>query len=186
MIRKVEKEEIVELYPYIHEIFSDMEIPALEELGENRVKNLVIDAMQHPYYRYGYKNAWVCERKKQIAGVFFGYPNEWEKLIDGPLQAVMLKNDLPIDTIAQENESLAGEWYLDTLVTNPDFRRQGVAQEMLDAVNEIAENKGYDKISLNCDIDNLPAYNLYKKMGYTKKTQIVLSHHIYWHMVKEI
>ena len=186
MIRKMKNEEISKVYPYVYEIFSDMEIPALNELGEELVKNIVTDAMHQENYRYGSNNAWVCERNGQIAGVFFAYPSEWEKLIDGPLQAAMLKNGLSIDTMIQENESMPGEWYLDTLVTDPDFRRQGVGREMLAAASQIAKSAGYDKISLNCDIDNSPAYHLYRKMGYVEETQLVLSNHIYWHMVKEI
>ena len=186
MIRKVEEDEIPELYPYVHEIFSDMELPVLDELSEELLKKIVIDAMQRPRYRYGYENAWVCERNGQIAGVFFGYSSKWETLIDGPLKASMVKHGVPMDTIAQENESLPGEWYLDTLVTDPKFRRQGVAREMLHAASKIALDEGHKTIALNCETNNLPAYNLYEKMGYHAKTQIVLSGHIYWHMVKNI
>lgn len=186
VIRNVKKEEIPKLYPYIHEIFLAMEISALNKLSKELLKNIVIDAMHCPRYRYGFENAWICERNGQIAGVFFGYPNKWEKLIDGPLQAAMLKNGLPMDTIVQENESISGEWYLDTLVTDQDFRRQGVGREMLDGAAKIASLAGYKTIALNCEIDNLPAYNLYRKMGYKEKTQLVLSGHIYWHMTKEL
>lgn len=186
VIRKVKKDEIPELYPYVHEIFTDMEIPALAALNEELFKNIIIDAMHRPRYRYGYENAWICERNGQIAGVFFGYPSEWETLIDGPLQASMLKYGQPMDTIIQENESIPGEWYLDTLVTDPNFRRQGVGREMLNAAAEIAADAGHETIALNCEIDNLPAYHLYRKMGYQEKTQLVLSQHIYWHMVKEL
>ena len=186
MIRKVEKEEIPDLYPYVHEIFSDMEIPALDELSEELLEDIVVDAMHRPRYRYGYENAWICERNGQIAGVFFGYASEWETLIDGPLQASMLKHDVPMDVIIQENESIPGEWYLDTLVTDPKFRQQGVGREMLTAAAKIAAEAGHKVIALNCEIDNLPAYNLYKKMGYKEKTQLVLSGHVYWHMIKEL
>lgn len=186
VIRKIEKNEIPHLYPYVHEIFSDMELPVLDELSDELLKKIVIEAMHQPRYRYGYENTWVCERNGQIAGVFFGYSSKWETLIDGPLQASMLNHGVPIDTIIQENESIPGEWYLDTLVTDPKFRRQGVAREMLNAASQIASDKGHQTIALNCETDNLPAYTLYQKMGYEPKTQIVLSGHVYWHMSKNI
>ncbi len=186
MIRKVEKDEIPELYPYVYEIFSDMELPVLDEISNEFLEEIVVDAMHSPRYRYGYENAWVCERKGRIAGVFFGYSSKWENLVDGPLQVSMLKHGLAIDAIAQENECLPGEWYLDTLVTNPKFRRQGVAREMLNAASQIALKEGHQTLTLNCDIDNLPAYSLYRKMGYEQQTQIVLSGHIYWYMSKDL
>lgn len=186
MIRKIKRSEIEKVYPYVLEIFTAMEIPALKKLDKKLLKNIIIHAMHHPRYRYGYEHAWICEREGQIAGVFFAYPSEWERLIDGPLEASMLEHELAIDTIIQEHESMPGEWYLDTLVTDSKFRRQGVGQEMLEAADQIAIDRGYKKISLNCEVDNLPAYALYQKMGYSKKTKIVLSQHLYHHMVKEL
>ncbi|MDN6731024.1 MAG: GNAT family N-acetyltransferase, partial [Atopostipes suicloacalis] len=175
-----------QIYPYVIEIFTAMEIPVLKEINSDLLKKILLEAMHQPRYRYGFENAWICEREGKIAGVFFSYPSEWERLIDGPLQAAMLNHGLPSHTIRQDNESLPGEWYLDTLVTDASFRRQGVGQEMLLAAHQIALTKGYSKISLNCEVNNLPAYQLYRKMGYLEKTKIILSNHPYYHMVKEI
>ena len=186
VIRKIEKNEIEKVYPYVLEIFTAMELAVLREISSQQLKKIVIEAMHHPRYRYGYKNAWVCEREGHIAGVFFAYPSEWEKLIDGPLHVAMLNHGLASHSMIQENESLVGEWYLDTLVTDANFRRQGVGQEMLEAAQKIALTKAYKKISLNCDLNNHAAYCLYRKMGYHETTQLVLSNHPYHHMVKEL
>lgn len=186
VIRKIQKDEISQLYPFIHKIFTDMELPVLEEMSQDLLKEILIEAMHSPYYRYGSKHTWICEREGKIAGAFFGYPGVQEPLIDGPLQAAMLAHGFPIDMIAQENECLPNEWYLDTLVTAPDFRRQGIGQEMIQGAIDIAKKAEYSTISLNCDIKNTAAYSLYVKMGFVEKTKIVLSGHVYWHMVKEI
>lgn len=186
MIRKVNENEISKLYPFVYKIFSDMELPVLDKIEGALFKEIITDAMHSPHYRYGYEHAWVCERDNQIAGVFFGYPGEWEPLIDGPLQASMLKHGLPIDTVASENETLPSEWYLDTLVTAPNFRRQGVAREMIERACGVAKEAGFDRIALNCDVNNEAAFKLYQKSGFENKTQIVLSNHVYWHMGKEL
>ena len=186
MIRKVQKYEIPQLYPFIHKIFTDMELPILNEINENLLEEILIEAMHSPHYRYGYEHTWICEREGEIAGVFFGYPGTWEPLIDGPLQVAMLNHNFPIEAMTHEKESLPHEWYLDTLVTAPDFRRQGVGQELIQGAFVEAKKAGYDTISLNCDVENTAAYHLYVKMGFVTKTKIVLSSHVYWHMVKKI
>lgn len=186
MIRKVRMEEIPLLYPFVYRILSDMELPILEELEGDLLEQIILDAMHTPRYRYGYENAWVCERENQIAGVFFGYPGRWEPLIDGPLRAAMLKYDVPMEEIMTENETLPGQWYLDTLVTAPPFRRQGVALEMLAGAEKIAQEENFRVISLNCDIQNNAGYQLYKKAGFVEQTRIVLNDRIYYHMTKEI
>ena len=184
MIRKAKQKEMAELYPFVFKILSDMESPVLDEINEELLEKIIVNAMHSPHYRYGYEHAWVCERNGQIAGAFFGYPGEWEPLIDGPLQASMMNFDYQLEPGPKENETLPGEWYLDTLVTHPDFRRQGVGREMIEAANKIAKKAGYQTIALNCDIENKAAYQLYKKSGFEQTTRLVLSTHIYWHMTK--
>lgn len=186
MIRKVKYEEIPELYPFVLRILSDMELPVLNEISEELLEDIIVNAMHSPHYRYGYEHAWVCERDGKIAGVFFGYPGEWEALIDGPLRASMLKFDYPMEPTPKENETLPGEWYLDTLVTHPDFRRQGVGREMIEAACDLAKEANYRIIALNCEIENEAAYRLYKKMGFERITCLVLNEHVYWHMTKKL
>lgn len=186
MIRKIKENEIAKLYPFVYKIFSDMELPVLAKISAELLEEIVVEAMYNPNYRYGSNHAWVCERQGEIAGVFFGYPGEMEPLIDGPLQAAMINHGLPVDTITQDIETISSEWYLDTLVTAPNFRRQGVGREMMIAAEEIAINSGFGKIALNCEVDNKAALRLYGRTGFEKYTKIVLSNHVYWHMVKEI
>ena len=86
----------------------------------------------------------------------------------------------------KRNETLPGEWYIDTLVIDPDFRRQGIAGDLIQYTEEIAKENNFSRIALNCEMDNEAAYNLYLKMGFTNATHIVLSGHVYWHMTKEL
>ncbi len=186
MIRKVRENEIPLLYPFVYRILSDMELPVLDEIDSETLEKIVVEAMHSPHYRYGYEHAYVCERKGEIAGVLFGYAGELEPLIDGPLRAAMLNHGYAMPYDSAEPETLPGQWYIDTLVTHPDYRRQGVAFELMEYAEEVAREAGFDTIALNCDMTNEAAYNLYFKAGYLTKTRIVLSGHVYWHMTKKI
>lgn len=55
-----------------------------------------------------------------------------------------------------------------TLDIHPDFRRQGLATHLLELAEKEAINKGIKSISLEVDIDNEAAINLYEKCGYAK------------------
>lgn len=186
MIRKVEIDEIPRLYPFVLRIFKDMGLPILDKIDPVTLEQIIVDAMHSPYYRYGYENAYIYLVGDEIAGVLFGYPGEWEALIDGPLQASMLKFGFSYTKFLQENETLPGEWYIDTLVIDPDFRRQGIAGKLLSYVEDVAKENDFDRIALNCEMDNGPAHKLYLKSGFVNGTHIVLSGHIYWHMTKEL
>lgn len=186
MIRKVEIDEIPRLYPFVLRIFKDMGLPILDKINPVTLEQIIVDAMHSPYYRYGYENAYIYLVGDEITGVLFGYPGEWEALIDGPLQASMLKFGFSYKKFLQENETLPGEWYIDTLVIDPDFRRQGIAGKLLSYVEDVAKENDFDRIALNCEMDNGPAHKLYLKSGFVNGTHIVLSGHIYWHMTKEL
>jgi GNAT superfamily N-acetyltransferase len=186
MIRKVKKDEIPRLYPFVLKILKDMELSILETIEEDVFEKIVVDAMYSPQYRYGYENAYVYMVEEEIAGVLFGYPGRLEPLIDGPLQASFLKHGFSYKKISQENETLPGEWYLDTLVIDPNFRRQGIASALIQHAAEVAKELGYERMGLNCETDNVPAYNLYQKLGFQSVTQLVISHHVYWHMIKTL
>lgn len=182
MIRKVYLEEIPRLYPFVLKIFEDMELPVLEQIDSETLEKIIVDAMHSPRYRFGYENAYIYDVEGEIAGVLFGYPGEWEILIDGPLQASMLKYGLNYEKLFVESETLPGEWYVDTLVIDPEFRRQGIASSLVEHVVEIAKEKGFNKLALNCEVDNEGALMLYKNLGFNVVTKLVLSGHVYWHM----
>lgn len=182
MIRKVYMEEIPKLFPFVLRIFRDMDLPVMKHIKEELFEKVVVDAMHSPRYRYGYENAYVYEKNGEIAGVLFGYPGEWEMLIDGPLQAAMLKHGLNYEKLFVEYETLPGEWYLDTLVIHPDYRRQGIATALIQHAIGVAKEKEFVKIALNCETDNKGAFHLYEKCGFKPVTKLVLSGHVYWHM----
>lgn len=60
-----------------------------------------------------------------------------------------------------------GSTYIISLVVIPEYRRQGIAQELIYSASKYYLEKGEPKImSLQVDKDNYPAINLYKKVGF--------------------
>ncbi|WP_234987940.1 GNAT family N-acetyltransferase [Carnobacterium iners] len=177
-----EKKDIKELCDLIWIVLKDMELPILNELPEESLKKLMQEAMLNEHYRYGYRNGIVCVRDNQLAGVCFGYKGELEPIIDQPLIKIMEELNFKTRLLFTDEETQSGEWYLDTLVTAPNFRRQGVALELLSALPDFVKKQGETIISLNCDQDNESAKQLYEKMGYRKVGERTIIEHRYSHM----
>lgn len=58
------------------------------------------------------------------------------------------------------------ECYIANVAVRADFRRQGIAQALLDTAEKTAEDKNCSFISLEVRVSNTPAIELYKKRGY--------------------
>lgn len=186
MIRKVRLEEIPQLYPFVFNILSEMELPLLDNLDDDLLNEIIIEAMKSPNYRFGYDHAWVCEQDSQIVGVLFGYPGEFGSLVDGPLEVALVNRGLePID-FKSGSETHSGEWYLDSVVVSPIYRRKGIAHRLLQTVSTIAKDAGYDTIGLNCPVDNVIAYKLYSEAGFIERTKNLLGGKVYLHLSKDI
>lgn len=56
--------------------------------------------------------------------------------------------------------------YLSNLAVQPNYRRQGVAQKLLLACEEIVLEQGFNELYLHVLEDNYPAQQLYFKAGY--------------------
>ncbi|MCH5153081.1 MAG: ribosomal protein S18-alanine N-acetyltransferase [Clostridiales bacterium] len=48
----------------------------------------------------------------------------------------------------------------------PDYRRQGIATRLLEAVAELAKNSDCERCELEVNVANTPAIEMYKKNGY--------------------
>ena len=56
----------------------------------------------------------------------------------------------------------------------PEFRRLGIASALMDRVFEYVKSKGVTHVRLNVMGSNIPAYNLYEKMGFVDYSIIMM------------
>ena len=54
------------------------------------------------------------------------------------------------------------------IIVVPEFRRYGFGEMLCKQLETIAQNRGLKRIRLHVDKNNVPAYSLYKKLGYIK------------------
>ena len=61
---------------------------------------------------------------------------------------------------------VAGEGQITNIATSPDYRRQGLAAKVVEALIGTARERGFYEISLEVRESNAPAIALYEKFGF--------------------
>ena len=70
------------------------------------------------------------------------------------------------DHSSMDDETQAGELYLDSLAVLPEFRRQGIAQRLLNATKGKADKMGLPCVGLLVDKGNPVGEALYASVGF--------------------
>lgn len=187
MIRFATKEDGPAIAPLILVILKDMELPLLNEVSEETILTILAEAVSDPEYRYGYRRGLVYEHEGKVAGAAFGYPAEDEPTIDEPLEAVLKKHGLREDIkLFIDEETLPGEWYLDSISVGAEYRGLGIGSKLLDELPKLAKRDGKEVIGLNVDLGNPGAKKLYERKGFKDVVNMTISGHLYDHMQKKV
>lgn len=186
MIRFAVKEDGAEIAKLVLVVLNDMELPFVKKLGEEKTIEVLTEAVKDPTYRYGYKRGLVKEIDGQVAGIAFGYPAEDEGIIDQGFTQALLSLGIEDQKLFSDPEAYPGEWYLDTICVNEDFRGQGVGSELIDSLDRIAQRENKQRIGLCVDQANPNAQRLYERKGFKVIGQQIICGHQYNHMQKEL
>jgi ribosomal protein S18 acetylase RimI-like enzyme len=84
-----------------------------------------------------------------------------------------------------EDETEAGEYYLDSIGELPEFRKMGIATKLIKAMRDKIFAEGHTKFGLIVDFDNPTAERLYTQIGFKRVGQRTFLGHKMWHLVNE-
>ena len=130
--------------------------------------------------QYSYCNALIAEVNGEVAGAIVGYDGARLYELREPLLALVRERqgrELEI-----EDETSAGEFYLDSLAVLPRFRGCGVGRSLLTAAAERAFAAGHERVGLIVDFDNPRAEALYTSIGFKRVNPTTFLGHDMWHM----
>ena len=115
--------------------------------------------------QYSYRNTLVAMHQEQVVGIAVSY--------DGaplhPLRRAFIqaaRTYIGKDHSDIDDETQAGELYLDSLAVEPHYRRQGIAQRLLMATKEKADRMRLSCVGLLVDKGNPSAERLYTSVGF--------------------
>ena len=115
--------------------------------------------------QYSYRNTLVAMHEEQVVGIAVSYDGaRLHTLRRAFIQAA--RTYIGKDHSDIDDETQAGELYLDSLAVVPNYRRQGIAQRLLMATKEKADRMRLPCVGLLVDKGNPSAERLYASVGF--------------------
>ncbi|MFN2100451.1 GNAT family N-acetyltransferase [Altererythrobacter sp. MF3-039] len=110
-------------------------------------------------------------------------PDRLERYLAQPTNwlGVALEGELVVGQVmcvVHDHPDKQTEIFLDEIGTGDEWRRKGIANALIKAVFERADEAGIDEIWLGTEPDNLPARGLYEKTG--AKGEPALIYYLEW------
>ncbi len=133
--------------------------------------------------QYSYQNTLVFETKKGILGSVTGYDGACLQDLRQPILE-QVRKEQPEFTPNDETE--AGEYYLDCVATNEDYQGQGIGKKLINAFCEKAGSLGFKRVGLIVDLENPDSKKIYEKLGFYIAGEKNFMGHRYFHMRKEV
>ena len=133
--------------------------------------------------QYSYRNALIAEINGTPAGAIIGYDGAHLHALRQPTFDIILQH---VDKInITEDETEAGEYYLDSVGVLPQFRKMGIATKLIEVMRDKIFAEGHTKFGLIVDFDNPTAERLYTQIGFHRVGQRTFLGHKMWHLVNE-
>ena len=130
--------------------------------------------------QYSWRNTLVAELNDVAVGAIVGYDGALLHELRRP--TTQLIKERMGSAIEIEDETEAGEFYLDSLGVLPQYRDLGVGRELIVAMRDRAFAEGFDHVGLIVDVDNPNAERLYLALGFRRVGRRRFLGHDMWHL----
>lgn len=133
--------------------------------GLNDFHKMMTMLVERENSQYSYKNTLVAMDGDKVIGISVSYDGaRLHELRRAFIEAA--KKYIGKDHSGMDDETQAGELYLDSLAVLPEYRRQGIARKLLKATKERANRLGLPCVGLLVDKDNPIGEALYTSIGF--------------------
>ncbi|GJH41121.1 N-acetyltransferase [Capnocytophaga sp. HP1101] len=127
--------------------------------------------------QYSYHNAFVYEDSGEVLGSLIAYEGALLHSLRAPVLA-LIRSQYGID-IALEDETAAGELYIDTLSVLPSAQGKGIGSQLVAHLKKVTTMP----IGLLVDVQNPAAERLYTRLGFQYVNHQPLAGGMYKHFV---
>lgn len=177
--RRMELRDIEAVLDLLWIIFEDMELPLLHQYPYALLKQLILQGMHDSTFRYSPARGIVAIQEEQVVGVIFVYPGKEQPSIDDALNRLLQEYLQPGLVMFEDLETSEETYYIDALVVHPVAQKQGIAKNLIHQAKQKAKDEGYNRLDLNCDVENDKAKHLYESLGFNVRKQRNISSHLY-------
>lgn len=130
--------------------------------------------------QYSYRNTLIAEVDGAVAGAIIGYDGARLHELRAPIFELMERHFGEVLIIEDETE--AGEFYLDSCAIFEQYRGMGIGSRLICAMRERAFAAGHKCAGLIVDKDNPEAERLYRRLGFVCVGERRFLGHDMWHM----
>lgn len=134
--------------------------------------------------QYSYRNALVAEVDGETVGAIIGYDGARLEELRKPLYELMIEKFGSVCPV--EDETSAGEFYLDSIAVLPQWRGRGVGGALLSAARDRAFAAGHERVELIVDFANPRAEALYNSLGFERVNATKFLGCDMWHLQVEV
>lgn len=161
---------------------------AIEEIiyhfiGENnkaKAIQLLTSLIQEPSNQYSFENCWVVLLEEKIVAATLIY--DGAKLSELRTPVAEKINAMPHSNFNPEDETQAGEYYIDSVGVNPDHQGKGLGTLIFNFLIDKYVHQQNQTLGLLVDFENPNAQKLYLKIGFEKVGEKTLTgkrmHHL--------
>ena len=130
--------------------------------------------------QYSWRYALVAEVDGVVAGAIVGYDGALLHPLREATFAVLRERIGRVPKIDDETE--AGECYLDSVGVLPEYRGRGVGGRLIEVFCQRAFAEGHKRVGLIVDYDNPQAERLYSSLGFRRVGERLFFGHRMWHL----
>ena len=136
-----------------------------DSYGLEDFRSMMTMLVEHDDSQYSYKNTLVALDGNKVVGISVSYDGgRLHELRRAFINAA--KEHIGKDHSCMDDETQAGELYLDSLAVLPEYRHQGIARALLMATKERANKMGLPCVGLLVDKSNPAGEALYSSVGF--------------------
>ena len=136
-----------------------------EGYGLDDFRKMMMSLVEAEVSQYSYKNTFVAMVLGKVVGISVCYDgSRLRKLRRAFITAA--KEYIGKDHSGMDDETQAGELYLDSLAVLPEYRRMGIARKLVSATKKRAERLHLPCVGLLVDNDNPEGEAFYTSIGF--------------------
>lgn len=182
-IRQAERHDAKAVAPLIYDAIGDI---ANNLTGEEEVSQILAALEQYvteTTNRHSYLNTFVAEQQGEIVGIVVLYDGRLGYKLDRQLEQQLAKKGIQTSL---DIEAHMDEYYIDTICVSKNARGLGIGTLLLQFAEQKGQELGYEKISLNVELEKQDARRLYEKIGYRTTESWTIINEPFHHMVKSL
>ncbi|MDO4728265.1 MAG: GNAT family N-acetyltransferase [Bacteroidota bacterium] len=165
-------------------MYQAMEEIVCKLIGRSDIDEAILflkNLFEQPNNQYSYQNAIVIEENAQILGSLVFYNGADLQFFRSPvLELAYQKYGNQINI---EDETQAGETYIDTLSVHPKAQGRGIGSRLISYLLEYIKEKELPPAGLLVDVNNPNAERLYTRLGFEFQNEQNLTGGVYKHLV---